>query len=92
MSGILDPTIAAPRTRIDYAPRPRPLGGLRIGLVENTKKNSEAVLRKLAERSAHEHGMVLEVLVHKSQRAPLSDTQIAELKGRTAFAIVGVGD
>ena len=92
MLGILDPTIAAPRARIDYAPRPLNLKGLRIGLVENTKRNSEAVLKKLAEKAARDHGMSMQVLVHKSQRAPLADTQIAELKGRTNFAIVGVGD
>ena len=92
MLGILDPTIAAPRTHIDYAPRPAELAGLRVGLIENTKKNSEAVLRKLVERAAEIHGMKLEVLVHKSQRAPLTDAQIAELKDRTDFAIVGVGD
>ena len=92
MLGILDPTIAAPHARIDYAPRPGELSGLRIGLIENTKKNSEAVLRKLAERAAAQYGMRMEVLVHKSQRAPLKDTQIAELKDRTDFAIVGVGD
>jgi hypothetical protein len=92
MLGILDPTIAAPRARIDYTPRPTSLEGLRIGLVENTKKNSEAVLRKLAEKAARAHGMTMEVLVHKSQRAPLKESQIAELKGRTNFAIVGVGD
>ena len=92
MLGILDPTIAAPRAHIDYAPRPKSFDGLRIGLIENTKKNSEAVLRKLAEKAARTHGMTMEVLVHKSQRAPLTDTQIAELKGRTNFAIVGVGD
>ena len=61
MLGILDPTIAAPRARIDYAPRPLNLQGLRIGLIENTKKNSEAVLRKLAERAARDHGMSMEV-------------------------------
>jgi hypothetical protein len=30
--------------------------------------------------------------VHKPQRAPLDDEQLAQLKGRTDFAIAGVGD
>jgi len=84
MLGILDPTIAAPRTHIDYTPRPRELRGLRIGLIENTKKNSEEVLRALGDTAARLHNMSVQVLVHKSQRAPLKDT--------TDFAIVGVGD
>lgn len=92
MMDILDPTIAIARERIDYSPRPKSLKGLRIGLIENTKKNAEAVLRKVAERLEAAHGMKMQVLVHKPQRAPLKDAQIAELKGRTDFAITGIGD
>ena len=89
---ILDPTIATEREHIDYAPRPEKLTGLRIGLIENTKKNSEAMLCNLAEKFATAHGMAVGVLVHKSQRAPLKDDQVAELKQKIDFAIVGVGD
>ena len=92
MFGILDPTIATARESIEYAPRPRNLQGLRIGLIENTKKNAEAVLRKLTERLESEYGMRVEVLVHKAQRAPLQDAQLAELKGKTDFVIAGIGD
>jgi hypothetical protein len=92
MLDILDPTIATARERIAYVPRPRRLEGLRIGLIENTKKNSEAVLQRVAEKLAATHGMKMQVLVHKPQRAPLKDAQIAELKGRVDFAIAGVGD
>ena len=92
MLDILDPTIPTAREHIDYTPRPQNLKGLRIGLVENTKKNAEAVLRKVAEKLAAAHGMKTEVLVHKPQRAPLKDNQVAEMKGRTDFAITGVGD
>ncbi len=92
MIDILDPTIATARERIDFAPRPKSVQGLRIGLIENTKKNSEAVLRKVAEKLAAAHGMKMEVLIHKHQRAPLKDDQLADFKGRTDFVIAGVGD
>ena len=92
MTEILDPTIPTARERIDYAARPARLQGLRIGLIENTKKNSEAVLREIAERLSRRYGMTLEVLLHKDQRAPLEDSQVAELKGIVDFAITGVGD
>ena len=92
MLDIMDPTIATAREAIDYAARPGNLAGLRIGLIENTKKNSEAVLRGVAEKLAAAHGMRVAVVVHKPQRAPLKDAQIAELKGRADFAIAGVGD
>ena len=89
---ILEPTIATAREPIDYVPRPQHLQGLRIGIIENTKKNAEAVLRKVADTLAAAHGIGIEVVVHKHQRAPLKADQIAELKGKTDFVIVGVGD
>lgn len=92
MLDILDPTISTAREHIGYTPRPQNLKGLRIGLIENTKKNAEAVLRKVAEKLAAAHGMKTQVLVHKPQRAPLKNSQVAELNGRIDFAITGVGD
>ena len=92
MLDIVDPTITTARERISYVPRPHSLTGLRIGLIENTKKNSAAVLQKIAARLTEKYGMTLEVLLHKPQRAPLLAAQIAELKGRVDFAIAGVGD
>src|SRR6202140_4788815 len=83
---LLDPTIATDEEAIDFAPRPTDLRGLRIGLVENTKKNAEEVLRKLTEKLAAAYGMTAPVLVHKPQRAPVKDAQIAELKGKADFA------
>ncbi len=92
MLGILDPTIATAREQIDYVQRPKSLEGLRVGLIENTKKNAEEVLRRVAEKLEAQHGMKMTVLLHKPQRAPLKDSQVAELKGRVDFAIAGVGD
>jgi hypothetical protein len=89
---ILDPTIATEEEPIAYVPRPTELRGLRFGLIENTKKNAEAVLTRLAEKLAAAHGMRAELLLHKAQRAPVKDTQIVELKDRVDFAIAGVGD
>lgn len=92
MIDLLDPTIATERERIDYVLRPKSLKQLRLGVIENTRKNSEAMLRKLAEKLERAHGITLELLIHKHQRAPLTDDQIGELKGKIDFAIAGVGD
>jgi hypothetical protein len=92
MIDLLDPTIQSVREHIEYVPRPEKLERLRVGLIDNTRKNSEAVLRRLAEKLEEVHGIKLEILVHKHQRAPLKDDQIAELKGKTDFVIAGVGD
>lgn len=92
MIDLLDPTIATAREPIDYAPRPTTLNRLRVGVIDSTRKNSEAVLRQLASKLERVHGMKLEVLLHKHQRAPLTDDQIAQLKGKVDFVIAGVGD
>ena len=92
MFGILDPTISSERDRIDYVPRPKSFKGLRVAIIENTRKNSEPLLLELAQRLKDEHAIEVEVLLHKHQRAPLADSQLAELRGRTDFVIAGVGD
>ena len=92
MLDIMDPTIETERERIAYVARPANLEGLRIGLIDNTRRNAEAVLLALADKLARAHRMKVEVLIHKHQRAPLADAQLAELKGRTDFVIAGVGD
>ena len=92
MFGILDPTISTEREPIEYVPRPKSFEGLRVALIENTRKNSEPLLLALAARLKSDHGIEVEVLLHKHQRAPLAEAQLAELKGRTDFAIAGVGD
>ena len=50
------------------------------------------IAKKGVEKAEKDFGIKAEVLVHKHQRAPLKDEQIAELKGRTDFVIAGVGD
>lgn len=92
MFDIMDPTTAAEEAPIDYAPRPVSLEGLKIGLVENTKPNAEAVLRAVAAEMATAYGAETVHLVHKSQRAPLADADIAKLKAEADFVICGVGD
>jgi hypothetical protein len=92
MFDIVDPTIQPVRESIPYAARPQELRGLRVGLIENTKKNSEAVLQRLAQKLEALHGIKTEVLLHKAQRAPLKDAELDALRGRVDFVISGIGD
>ena len=50
MLDILDPTISTARETIPYVPRPTRLEGLRVALIDNTRKNAEAVLLELADK------------------------------------------
>jgi hypothetical protein len=49
MVEILDPTTEAATQTIAYRPRPAALAGKRVGLVENTKFNSDRLLQKIGE-------------------------------------------
>ncbi len=89
---VLDPTIATEEEPIDYAPRPTDILGLRVGIIENTKKNAEAVLSKLTEKLKSAYAMEADFLLHKAQRAPLTDAQIIELRNKVDFVIAGIGD
>ena len=58
---VFDPTVSpapAPGAFL-YAPRPTSLKGRRVGLVENTKFNSEVLLRKVAERLAARYQTIM---------------------------------
>jgi hypothetical protein len=90
---LFDPT-STPRERsIVLAPRPRDLRGLRVGLVENTKFNSDAILRKLGERLAGRYGMTVSRMIRK--RSPshgVTEEAADELRRISDFVVSGVGD
>ena len=90
---LFDPT-SSPRERsVSLAPRPRDLTGLRVGLIENTKFNSDVILRKLGEQLVERHGMTVSRMIRK--RSPshgVSEEQVEELRKISDFIVSGVGD
>jgi hypothetical protein len=90
---IFDPT-STPRERsIVLAPRPRDLRGLRVGLVENTKFNSDVILAKLGARLAGQHGMTVSRMIRK--RSPshgVTEEAADELRRISDLVVSGVGD
>ena len=90
---IFDPTISADREAFSYTPRPKDFHGLKVGLVENTKHNSEVILRKLAERLDERYKVKLVHVDHKkSSSHSVAEDAIARLKEQADFVIAGVGD
>ena len=90
---LFDPTTSHERETIDYVPRPQSLAGLRVGLVENTKFNSDVLLMKIAERLKERHGMeMVQLSRKKSASHSVEPEQIEEFKTRADFVIAGVGD
>jgi hypothetical protein len=90
---LFDPT-SSPRERsVSLAPRPRDLNGLRAGLIENTKFNSDVILKKLGEQLAQRHGMTVSRMIRK--RSPshgVTEEQVEELRKISDFIVSGVGD
>jgi len=90
---IFDPTVSPVQEPISYAPRPKSLKGLKVGLVENTKHNSDVLLLKIAERLKRQFGIEM-VALHRKKSASdyVTDETIADLKQNADFAIAGIGD
>jgi len=91
---VFNPTVspAAPAA-FSYTPRPKSLRGLRIGLVENTKFNSEVILRKIAERLAARYQISMTYLDHKkSSGHSVTPEAIALFQQKADFVLAGVGD
>ena len=62
---IYDPTTEVKGRTINFAPRPKSLKGLRIGLVDNTKHNSDQILLRVAGILEREHGAKTHVIRKK---------------------------
>jgi hypothetical protein len=92
---VFDPTVPPAPTSgaFCYAPRPSSLKGLRVGLVENTKFNSEVILRKIAERLATRYQVTLTHLDRKkSPGHSVTPAAITFFQQKADFVLAGVGD
>lgn len=96
MAAIIDPTArhrdgasAVPAR----APRSASLEGLRIGLLENTKRNADRILAALGEELAARNGLAS--LVHRTKQVfamPLPADLVEELIIECDVVVIGVGD
>jgi len=90
---VLDPTVKAMRDPIVFAPRPESLQNLRIGLVDNTKYNSDKLLLKIAILLEQKHGARSHILLKKSKASvPVHEALIREFKAGCDVVLAGVGD
>jgi hypothetical protein len=93
MMEILDPTSELGTQAITYAPRPAALQGKRVGLVENTKFNSERLLLKIGDIIKSEYGAAETRLWHKKNASvPAHEEIIEELRRTCDVMIAGIGD
>ena len=90
---IYDPTTEIKGRRINYAARPTSLEGVRIGLIDNTKHNSDELLLRIAGILEREHGAKAHTIRRKksSGAAPHAEI-IEEYKASCDVIVAGVGD
>ena len=96
---LFDPTTPPAARALTLARRPAGLAGLRVGLVDNTKFNSDRLLLKigeilkLAERLEQRHGT--RVTVTRRKRSPsheIDENDIKTLRSQADLVVSGIGD
>jgi len=93
MIELLDPTADPGAQPVAYAPRPDSLQGKRIGLVENTKFNSDRLLLKIGDILKAEYGAAEVRLWHKRNASvPAHQEIINELRQSCDVMVAGIGD
>ena len=90
---IYDPTTEVTGRTIAYARRPKSLKGLRIGLVDNTKHNSDELLLRVAGILEREHGAKSHLIRRKKSAGAAPHAEIIEeYKASCDVIVAGVGD
>ncbi|MBI3330087.1 MAG: hypothetical protein HYZ81_25690 [Nitrospinae bacterium] len=90
---IFDPTTTPKEQTLRYAPRPTTLQGKKIGLVENTKYNSDKLLLKIGKILQDEYGAQGVLLRRKhNSGVPAHEEILSELKAECDVVVAGVGD
>ena len=93
MIRVLDPTVETTPERLDIASRPPSLRGARIGLVDNTKYNSDRLLLQIAAVIEQHDGAAGHVLRKKKKAGVAAhDEIIEEFKRGCDVVIAGIGD
>ena len=90
---ILDPTVEARKQPLTYVARPDSLRGKRIGLVENTKFNSDRLLQKIGEILKQDYGAASMRMWRKHNAGvPAHKEILDEARGTVDVVVAGIGD
>lgn len=91
---LVDPTGADPGPNpLTLAERPTDLRGKRLGLLDNSKANSDAILRAIAEilNDKYEFSDIFYVKKHSSSLPPKPEL-MTQLQMRADLIVTGIGD
>ena len=90
---VFDPTTTPKEQTLRYASRPASLQGKKVGLVENTKYNSDKLLLKIGKILQEEYG-AQSVLLRRKRNAgvPAHEEIIRDILAECDVVIAGIGD
>ena len=88
---IYDPTIPFPSSAGGLAAR-RPIQGKRVGLLENSKRNSDVILEAIGARLAKRAGVTIVALWRKPTTLPVEPEIVEEMVAKCDLVVTGVGD
>ena len=90
---VFDPTTDTKEQPITYVARPDSLKGKRIGLVENTKFNSDKLLLKIGKILQEEYGAAETRIWRKhNSSVPAHEEILEELSTSCDVMVAGIGD
>ena len=90
---VLDPTNEPIKTAFEMAPRPENLKGLTLGLIDNGKKNSDYLVKKIANRLEELYGLKGGIKVKKpSPSHAVPEDAARELAEKSDLVLAGIGD
>ncbi len=90
---VFDPTTEAKEEAVTFLPRPESLSNLHIGLVENTKFNSDKLLLRIATILEQDYGAKSHVIRSKRNAGvPAHEEIINELVAKCDVVVAGIGD
>ena len=93
MIELLDPTLEASTQAIAYSRRPQSLEGKRVALIENTKFNSDQLLKRIGDILINEYGVTSAQMFRKHNASVPAHAEIIEEIQKTCDVVVaGVGD
>ena len=93
MIELLDPTAEVTARGIAYVDRPASLEGKRVGLIDNTKFNSDRLLEKIGAILKADYGVAETRMFRKHNASvPAHEEIIVELRKGFDAMVAGVGD
>jgi hypothetical protein len=90
---VLEPIDQPVQTTFTLAPRPASLSGLTVGLIDNGKRNSDYVLKKITARIQERYPDIsLEYVRKPSASHGIPEEMARDLAAKAQAVIAGIGD